>query len=120
MNKFVLAILACTAVTLTSAGCSADETPNFAFKDPTGLCFRRIAWSENGQTNSRYEIVLAKQSSSLIKDMKRLRDIEDGHMVKSPDLIPFEWYGAWIDDDHASDEDGPDCSALPVIHEQSQ
>lgn len=107
------------AAFLSSAPHPASYIDNeIHLKDPTGICFRRIEWiSTKGNLYSRYEVVLAKQSSSLKADIARINTAEnDKKVVKSPHLTPYIWHHAWIDDRNLDFTSGPDCKDLPKIH----
>ena len=107
----ILAVLSSTPGSFTPG----NSTPP---KDPTGICFRRIEWlSKRGESFSRDELVLVKQSHSLRKDIARIKNVESGNLiVKSPHLRPYIWNHAWIDDGAADFTSGPDCSSLPSVH----
>ena len=100
----------------------SENSTNHVFNDPTGICFRHLQWSEGGELHSRYEVVLTKQSSSLKKDMERLKELEStNYHFRNPHIIPFVWLGALIDDKFGEfGTDKLDCSSLPTIVENNQ
>lgn len=84
-------------------------------KDATGICFRRLVWTDrNGELRNYFEFVLVSQSSDTGKDVRRVKKLQSSP-AKSPDLTPFVWHSAWVTDSQIDAVNGPDCSALPIV-----
>jgi hypothetical protein len=121
-QTFTMLASAASLILLTlMSGCERKTTtqaPPASLKDPTGICYRRIAWFQEGAVHGRFEVILMRQSSSLAQDMARIEEVEHGQSgARSPDLTPNAWHSGWLADDHYDFTQGPDCSPLPKARE---
>ena len=93
-----------------------DSKPKAQFDDPTGVCYRHLSWDDNNKIQHRYEVVLVQQSSNLKQDMRRVQTAEESsYQMRNPDMVPFVWRGAWLDNKNFDFTSGPDCSSLPTV-----
>ena len=86
-------------------------------QDSTGVCFRRIAaLDRHGVAVNRYESVIVRQSSSLAKDIARVRMFSGkGQPLSSPDLSENRWLAASITDTGFDGTATEECSKLPPL-----
>jgi hypothetical protein len=88
-----------------------------AKEDSTGICFRRIAaLDEHGVAVNRYESVIVRQSSSLVKDIARVQFFSGkGGLLFNPDIAENRWLSASITDTRFDGTANEDCSKLPRL-----
>ena len=110
------------AILLLHIGLFSSYPANSAHvvKDATGICYRRLVWTDrNGLLQNYFEFVLVSQSSNLEQDIRRLKRLQLSP-ARSPDLTPFIWRSVWITDNQIDTLHGPDCSNLPKAYRKDE
>jgi hypothetical protein len=112
-SSVTLSVVACALVAASPAASEAKKD------DSTGICFRRVsALTAKGVVINRYETVIVRQSSSLAKDIQRVRSVASKRgSIENPDMPANTWIGASISDTTFDSTGDEDCSRLPSVSE---